>query len=101
MYGVWQPRPVLCCSCLWVGCHCLEEPPALLPSLCGYLCVHGSVLTSELVLLEVKTLTVIMYAFEASFLCFISSHFIHVMLMVSRQNCLPSPSKEMFVFRAE
>lgn len=64
---------------------------------------HGSVLTSELVLLEVKTLTVIMYAFEASFFffVFISSHFIHVMLMFSGQNCLPSPSKEMFVFRAE
>ena len=88
----------LCCASPASGWLSLPGgASALLRSPCGCSCIHGSVLTSKLVLLEVKTLTVIMYAFEASFLCFISSHFIQVMLMVSGQNCSPSSSKEVFV----
>ena len=92
----------LCCASPASGWLSLPGgASALLRSPCGCSYIHGSVLTSKLVLLEVKTLTVIMYAFEASFLCFISSHFIQVMLMVSGQNCSPSSSKEVFVSRAE
>lgn len=61
--AAWSPCSV---SCLWVGCHCLEEPSALLSS---YAYVQGSVLTSKLALLEVKTLTVIMYALRHLLFC--------------------------------